>query len=161
MAAQLEQLEEAEEVRSAALSPHCPPAAQQQLQSHAQPASRAALSRSVGVSAANPPHHGARQLSGRSAGGRGRPTPGGSPGWSVHTDDPRHAAMPLLFSHSHEQFFSHDWGARPACQAFSSAVENTRRILDQVIATLPPESGAHAHRDTYVAAAKLDLAADK
>jgi hypothetical protein len=48
-----------------------------------------------------------------------------------------------------------------ACQAFVTAVDSTQRILEQVIAELPAERGAHAHRDTYVAAAKLDLAADK
>ena len=55
-----------------------------------------------------------------------------------------------------------DCSARtPACHAFKGAVEKVRRILEESIDGLPPESGAHAHRDTYVAAAKLDLAADK
>ena len=49
----------------------------------------------------------------------------------------------------------------PGCQAFKRAMDNARHILEQTIDALPPESGAHAHRDTYVAAAKLDLAADK
>lgn len=40
-------------------------------------------------------------------------------------------------------------------------MENTRRVLEQSMDALPPERGAHAYRDTYVAAAKLDLAADK
>lgn len=48
-----------------------------------------------------------------------------------------------------------------ACQSFAAAVDSTQRLLGQAIAELPTERGAHAHRDTYVPAAKLDLAADK